>query len=140
MKPQINFRSIATLVTIFLLTGPGSHSGLQAQSASSVTVAESKADLQVKFIGTAGEFIYFEISMQQADESRSNLRIRNENGNELYAETIFRKSSIRKLKIAKDEAEKLEFVYNTGSGDVKKVLEIKIKYLETVEVKDIVRL
>ena len=48
MKPRINFRSIATLVTIFLLTGPGSHSGLQAQSASSVTVAESKADFTHK--------------------------------------------------------------------------------------------
>lgn len=78
--------------------------------------------------------------MLQADDNRSNLRIRNEHGSELYTETFFQKSSIRKLKIEKGEAEKLEFVYNNGRGEAKKMVEIKIKYQETVEVNDIARL
>ncbi|MFM9909614.1 MAG: hypothetical protein ACKVOW_09705 [Chitinophagaceae bacterium] len=140
MKSQINFKAISMFVLVSLLVFSASVKTATAQTNGITANVESKPELQVKFIGTTGEFLYFELTMLQADESRSSLRIRNENGNEIYFETVSQKAMIRKLKIAKGEAEKLEFVYNTTKGEVKKVIEIKIKLQETVEVKDIVRL
>ncbi len=140
MKSQINFKAISMFVLVSLLVLSASVKTATAQTNSITANTESKPELQVKFIGTTGEFLYFELTMLQADESRSSLRIRNENGSEIYSETVSQKAMIRKLKIAKGEAEKLEFVYSTTKGEVKKVIEIKIKFQETVEVKDIVRL
>lgn len=141
MKSQVNFKAIGmSIITSLLLFTTGSLQTVNAQSATVTTVTENKTDLQVKFLGSAGDYLFFELTMQQPDDLRSNLRIRNENGNELYSESIFLKSIVRKIKIAKDEAEKLEFVYNTRSGEVKKVVEIKVKFLETIQVIDIARL
>lgn len=141
MKSQVNFKAIGmSIITSLLLFTTGSLQTVNAQSATVTTVTENKTDLQVKFLGSAGDYLFFELTMQQPDDLRSNLRIRNENGNELYSESILLKSIVRKIKIAKDEAEKLEFVYNTRSGEVKKVVEIKVKFLETIQVIDIARL
>ncbi len=140
MKSQINFKAISMFVLVSLLVLSASVKKATAQTNGITANVESKPELQVKFIGTTGEFLYFELAMLQADESRSSLRIRNENGSEIYFETVSQKAMIRKLKIAKGEAEKLEFVYSTTKGEAKKVIEIKIKFQETVEVKDIVRL
>lgn len=141
MKSQKTFKAITMFATVLVLTIFSSvMHPLKAQSVDSSAIVAGKPDMQVKFLGTAGEYLYFELAFQQNDETRSSLRIRNENGNELYAETSFQKAMVRKLKIAKDEAEKLEFVYNTVKGDVKKTFEIKIKMQEAIEVKDITRL
>lgn len=141
MKSQMNFKAIGMFVTVFLLmfTSTSVQTASAQRSAINV-VADNKPDLQVKFLGSTGDFLFFELAMQQADDTRSNLRIRNENGTELYSETVFQKASVRKIKIAKDEAEKMEFVYATPRGDVKRTIEIKIKLQEAIEVKDITRL
>ena len=141
MKPQLNFKAIAMPVTIALFVfTTSSLQSLNAQTPATTVVTENKPDLQVKFLGSTGEFLYFELTMQQSDDTRSNLRIRNENGIELYSETVFLKNSVRKLKIAKDEAEKIEFVYSTPRGDSRKTIEIKIKMQEAIEIKDITKL
>ena len=142
MKPQLNFKAIGMISTIVLLVfTTSSMQSLNAQTAAaSVVVTESKPDLQVKYIGSTGEFLFFELSMQQAEDGRSNLRIRNEDGNELYSESVFQKTTIRKLKIAKDETEKIEFVYSTPRGEARKTIAIKIKLQEAIEVKDITKL
>lgn len=141
MKSQMNFKAIGMFVTVFLLAFTStSIQTAQAQRASNTTISETKPELQVKFLGSTGDFLFFELAMQQSDDTRSNLRIRNENGTELYSETVFQKASVRKIKIAKDEAEKMEFVYTTPRGDVKKTIEIKIKMQEAIEVKDVTRL
>jgi len=142
MKPQLNFKAIGMISTIVLLVfTTSSMQSLNAQTAAaSVVVTESKPDLQVKYIGSTGEFLFFELSMQQAEDGRSNLRIRNEDGNELYSESMFQKTTVRKLKISKDEAEKIEFVYSTPRGEARKTIAIKIKLQEAIEVKDITKL
>lgn len=143
MKTNMSFKSVGNGITAMMLVLASlTTSPTKAQTAEvpATVIADAKPELQVKFLGATGEFLFFELSMQQSDDSRSNLRIRNENGNELYAETVFRKASVRKLKIAKDEAEKIEFVYNNTRGEVRKVVEIKIKMQEAIEVKDITRL
>ena len=140
MKSQINFKAIGMFATISLLVFTSSLQTVKAQSSAVTVVAENKPDLQVKYLGASGEYLVFELSMQQADDTRSNLRIRNENGNELYSETMFLRTVVRRFKISRDEAEKLEFVFNTSKAEVKKVVAITIKFQETIEVKDIARL
>jgi len=142
MKPQLNFKAIGMISTIVLLVfTTSSMQSLNAQTAAaSVVVTESKPELQVKFIGSTGDFLFFELTMQQADDTRSNLRIRNEDGNELYSESVFHKSAVRKLKRANDEAEKIEFVYSNPRGETRKTIAIKIKLQEAIEVKDITKL
>jgi len=141
MKPQLNFKAIGMISTIVLLVfTTSSLQSLNAQTTSTTVVTESKPDLQVKFIGSTGDFLFFELTMQQSDDTRSNLRIRNEDGNELYSESVFQKTTVRKLKIAKDEAEKIEFVYSNPRGEARKTIAIKIKLQEAIEVKDITKL
>jgi len=141
MKPQLNFKAIGMISTIVLLVfTTSSLQSLNAQTTATTVVTESKPDLQVKFIGSTGEFLFFELTMQQSDDTRSNLRIRNEDGNELYSESVFQKTTVRKLKIAKDEAEKIEFVYSNPRGEARKTIAIKIKLQEAIEVKDITKL
>lgn len=136
---QMRFKGIGMTISAFLLVlASFSVNPAKAQTVLAATVStEAKPELKVKFLGSTGDYLVFELATQQNDESRSNLRIRNENGSEIYSETVFRKNSVRKLKIAKDEAEKIEFVYNTAKGDVKKVVEVKIKVQEAVEIKDV---
>lgn len=138
MKSQVNFRSViaalaAAVVVFSSFTAPA------VKKPAAVAAETAAADVQVKFLGANGDYLYFEVALQQHAKSRSNFRIRNEQGNELYAETIFDKAATRKLKIAKDEAEKLEFLYNTSRTEVKKTLEIKIRVQEAIEVKEIAR-
>ena len=141
MKPQLNFKAIGMISTIVLLVfTTSSLQSLNAQTTATTVVTESKPDLQVKFIGSTGDFLFFELTMQQSDDTRSNLRIRNEDGNELYSESVFQKTTVRKLKIAKDEAEKIEFVYSNPRGEARKTIAIKIKLQEAIEVKDITKL
>jgi hypothetical protein len=53
---------------------------------------------------------------------------------------VFQKTTIRKLKIAKYQAEKIEFVYSNPRGETRKTIAIKIKLQEAIEVKDITKL
>lgn len=141
MKSNLNFKAIGMFVMLFVLVvSASSVQTVSAQRSAITATSEAKPELQVKFLGSVGEFLFFELAMQQNDETRSNLRIRNESGTELYTETVFQKTTVRKLKIAKGEADKIEFLYNTTKGEVRKLVEIKIKVQEAVEVTDITKL
>lgn len=140
MKSQKNFKAIGMIVTLLVLLFSTVSSNYASAQRSAMNVVEDKPELQVKFIGSNGEYLFFEVELAQANQTRSNLRIKNENGNELYSETVFQKNAVRKLKIAKDEAEKIEFAYSTNRGEVKKLVEIKIKTQEAIEVRDITKL
>ncbi|MBY0536004.1 MAG: hypothetical protein K2P88_09150 [Chitinophagaceae bacterium] len=135
MNKKINVRLFVVAILSTVLFSTISVSA-KAQEAAAVTT-EVKPELQVKFLGATGEYLYFEINTTQAEDIRSNLKIRNEAGNELFAETLFKKSATRKIKVAKGDVEKLEVVYNTFRGEVKKVLEVKIKFQEAIEVTDL---
>jgi hypothetical protein len=140
MKSQKNFKAVGIIVTLLVLLFSTVSSNYASAQRSAMNVVEDKPELQVKFIGSNGEYLFFEVELAQANQTRSNLRIKNENGNELYSETVFQKNAVRKLKIAKDEAEKIEFAYSTNRGEVKKLVEIKIKTQEAIEVRDITKL
>ena len=137
MKSQMRMIRVVAIVALFTAAFSFSSFTTINGEKNRIENEKSRPDLQVKFLGANAGFLYFELSMQQADALRSNLRILNEEGHELYAETLFSKSTVRKIKLPKDDAEKLEVLYNTNKGDVKKVLSIQIKVQEAIEVKEI---
>lgn len=100
-------------------------------------IPETKPELQVKFLGASGEDLFFEVNLQQPEEGRSHFRIRNENGQEIFSEVLFRKQVTRKIKIAKGEADKLEFLYSNQRQEIKKSFAVRIRLQEAIEVKDI---
>lgn len=97
----------------------------------------TRPELQVKFLGAADEELFFEVSLHQPEEGRSHFRIRNENGQELFSQVLFRKQTTQKVKIAKGEAEKLEFLYSNLRHEVKKSFGVRIRLQEAIEVRDI---
>ncbi len=137
MKSQMRMIRVVAIVALFTAAFSFSSFTTINGEKNRIENEKSRPDLQVKFLGANAGFLYFELSMQQAEALRSSLRILNEEGNELYAETLFNKSTVRKIKLPKDDAEKLEVLYNTTKGDVKKVLSIQIKVQEAIEVKEI---
>lgn len=137
MKSQMRMVRLVAIVALFTAAFSFSSFTTVNGEKNRMSNEKSRPELQVKFLGANAGYLYFELSMQQADALRSNLRILNEDGHELYAETLFNKATIRKIKLPKDDAEKLEVLYNTTKGEVKKVLSIEIKVQEAIEVKEI---
>ena len=137
MKSQMRIVRIVAIVALLTSVFTFSSFSTVTGENSKIEREKNRPELQVKFLGANGDFLYFELSMQQVDALRSNLRILNEDGHELYAETVFSKSTVRKIKVSKGEAEKIEFLYNTVKGEAKKVISIQIKIQEAIEVKEI---
>ena len=129
----------ALIVPVFFFAGLLNPSASIGQSPA-VQVAEAKPELGVSLLGGVGDHLLFEVVMQQPGESKAILRIRNEEGIELFNESVSRKNFVRRISIPKEGLQKLEFSFSTAKGEVKKSLEIKIEYKESVEVKDITRL
>ena len=82
----------------------------------------------------------FEIVTEQPQEGRSQLRIRDEQGNNIYSETVNTKSFTRTVSISRNDLSKLNFVYAAGKSEAKKSLEIVVEYKESIEIKDVTKL
>lgn len=139
MKSQLKISVVLATVVFFSVIASSFTTVVNAKSVVVPGVVDAKPAMEVKFLGATGEFLYFELSLNQLNDTRSQLRVRNEDGVELYAESVFSKSATRKLKIAKEDVEKLEFAYSNLKGEVKKTFEVKIRFQEAIEVKDITR-
>jgi len=139
MKSQLKISVVLATVVIFSVIASSFTTVVNAKSVAVPGVVDTKPAMEVKFLGATGEFLYFELSLSQLNDTRSQLRVRNEDGVELYAESVFSKATTRKLKIAKEDVEKLEFAYSNLKGEVKKTFEVKIRFQEAIEVKDITR-
>jgi hypothetical protein len=139
MKSQLKISVVLATVVIFSVFASSFTTVVNAKSVVVPGAVDAKPAMEVKFLGATGEYLYFELSLNQLNDTRSQLRVRNEDGVELYAESVFSKATTRKLKIAKEDVDKLEFAYSNLKGEVKKTFEVKIRFQEAIEVKDITR-
>lgn len=139
MKSQLKISVVLATVVIFSVFASSFTTVVNAKSVIVPGAVDAKPAMEVKFLGATGEYLYFELSLNQLNDTRSQLRVRNEDGVELYAESVFSKATTRKLKIAKEDVDKLEFAYSNLKGEVKKTFEVKIRFQEAIEVKDITR-
>jgi len=137
MKHKMNLR---TLIAVGLfLAAVGSVTSVNAQ-ARVVNKIEEKPTINVKLLGGVGENLIFKIVTEQPQEGKSHLRIRDEQGNNIYSETVNTKSFTRTVSISRNDLSKLNFVYSAGRSEAKKSLEIVVEYRESIEIKDVTRL
>lgn len=101
--------------------------------------AESRMELQVKYMGVSGDDLLFEVLLVQPTEGRSVFRIQNQDGQEILSRVVFRRNSVRRVKITKWEFDKLEFVYSNLYQELRKSFEVRLRFLEDYEVRDISR-
>jgi len=137
MKHKMNFRTL--IATGLFVAALGSFSSANAQ-ARVVNKIEEKPTINVKLLGGVGENLIFEISTEQPGEGKSQLRIRDEQGNNVYSETVNTKTFTRTVSISRNDLSKIDFVYVAGKAEAKKSLEIVVQYKESLEVKDVTKL
>lgn len=138
VKNLLNVRlfSFVVIMSSALLGANSAHA--QAIPVSQVTA--EKPSMKVNFLGGVGDKLYFEVLMQQPAHNRTFLRIRDEDGVQLYNEVITASSEVRKVVIPKNELDQVEFVFGSGKEALKKAYSINVHYNETVEIKDVTRM
>ena len=137
MKHKMNLRAL--IATSLFVAAVGSVSSVNAQ-ARVVNKIEEKPTINVRLLGGVGDNLIFEIATEQPQEGKSQLRIRDEQGNNIYSETVNTKSFTRTVSISRNDLSKINFVYAVGKAEAKKTLEIVVEYKESIEIKDVTKL
>lgn len=131
-------RLFSALVILMLALTSATTSYAQVIPVSQKTI--TKPSLTVNFIGGVGDKLFFEVVMEQPEDSRSYLRIRDEDGMQLYNELVTKSTLVKKIQVPKNEMKKVEFVFETGKEELKKSFEIKVQYKETLEIRDVTKM
>jgi hypothetical protein len=137
MKHKMNFRKL--LAAGLFVAAISNVNSVNAQTRV-VNHVDEKPTINVKLVGGVGENLIFEISTVQPGEGKSQLRIRDEQGNYIYSEIVNAKTFTRIVSISRNDFSKIDFVYAAGKAEAKKSLEIVIEYKEILEVKDVTKL
>lgn len=137
MKHKMNLRTL--IATGLFIAALGSVNSVNAQ-ARVVNKVEEKPTINVKLLGGVGENLIFEISTEQPGDGKSQLRIRDEQGNNVYSETVNTKTFTRTVSISRNDLSKLDFVYSVGKAEAKKTLEVVVEYKESLKINDVTRL
>lgn len=137
MKHKMNLRTLIAAGLFVAAIGSVNSANAQARVVNKI---EEKPTINVKLLGGVGENLIFEIVTEQPQAGKSQLRIRDEQGNNVYSETVNSKSFTRTVSISRNDLSKLDFVYSAGKAEAKKSLEVVVEYKETVEIKDVTKL
>ncbi len=137
MKQKMNLRTL--IATGLFVAALGSVNSANAQSRV-VNKVEEKPTINVKLLGGVGENLIFEISTEQPGDGKSQLRIRDEQGNNVYSESVNTKTFTRTVSISRNDLSKLDFIYSAGKAEAKKTLEIVVEYKESLKINDVTKL
>lgn len=106
----------------------------------SIAVATTvPASIEVKLLGQQDEYVILEITLKQSADQNSILVINDSKGDNLYQENVGGKTFSRKVKIAPSEVEKLEIVFNTPTGEIKKMYSINVALISKVDVTEVAK-
>jgi hypothetical protein len=107
-------KSIFLSIAIFSLTAGIPAGNVSAQSPAIQQSAEPAAD--IRYAGTNNEFFKFEVNFRQPADQKSVLRVLDENGSELYRETVSEREFSKTIKVScKADVIKLHFIVS-GTG------------------------
>jgi hypothetical protein len=98
------------------------------------------SSVTVSYIGTQDKFIYFQIELNQPSDDRSVFTISDKNGEQLFMESVNKKTHTRKIKVLQNEINNLEFAFATRGGIVKKSYSIDVEQTEKIVVKEVAKL
>jgi hypothetical protein len=91
--------------------------------------------ITVNYLGVSGDYLLFDVMLEQPDPKRAYFFITDGNGNEMHAESVFGRSVVKRVMISAYESDRLIFNFNAGKGQVKKWVDVKFRNQQLVEVK-----
>ena len=104
---------------------------LQAQT---LAAAGKTNGTEIRYVGCNHDFINFEVTVK--GNERQTLRILDENGVELYRETIGKGDFNRMVKILRNDYAPLYFVVDSQKGQYKKTFNIRPELVERLNVEE----
>lgn len=118
----------------FLMIAVAAH----AQPSDSV-IAPKESAAVVKYLGTQDDMLVFNVAYPNADGSKFQLTVKDQDGNQLYQNTFSDKSFYKQFRLPKADKDKIIFVIRDGhhEADIVKAFEINInsRYIQEVAVK-----
>jgi hypothetical protein len=90
---------------------------------------------EIRYAGSNHDFINFEVSVK--GNQRQTLRIFDENGVELYRESIGKGELTRMVKILRNDYARLNFVVDSPNGQYRKAFNIKAELIERLNVEEV---
>ena len=101
-------------LVITSLTASIPASSVSAQSSSIQQSAETSTD--IRYVGNNTDFFKFEVNLKQTGSQRFLLRVMDENGLELYRETVNAKEFSKIVKVTRNDYERLQFIVTSNNG------------------------
>lgn len=92
---------------------------------------------KVQYAGKTEGFLLFDVTIAGKSKERTILSIRNENGDELYNETIYGSQAGRRIKIESAEMKQVQFSINSRTASFSKTFSVNTSYVEKTEVVEV---
>jgi hypothetical protein len=112
MKTKVVKNMFLSLV-ITTLTASIPATSVSAQSSAIQQGAETASD--IRYVGNNSDFFKFEVNLKQLVGQKLLLRVLDENGMELYRETVNSKEFSKIVKVTRNDYARLQFIV-TGTG------------------------
>lgn len=103
---------LSLVITTLSATIPAT--SVNAQSSAIQASAETSTD--IRYVGNNTDFFKFEVNLKQQNGQRLLLRVLDQNGVELYRETVNSKEFSKIVKVTRDDYERLQFIVTGNNG------------------------
>lgn len=107
-----------------------------AQFPNALSQVNDKGQVQVKYAGRTDQFLLFDIMIVANANERVSLNVQDEKGSDLYSESIFASTAVRRMKIEPAEFKQLHFSISSRSKNFSKVFTVSTSYVEKTEVQE----
>jgi hypothetical protein len=118
----------------FLMIAVAAH----AQSADSVLSSKESAAV-VKYLGTQDDMLVFNVAYSNADGSKFQLTVKDQDGSQLYQNSFSDKSFYKQFRLPKADKDRIVFIIRDGrhEADIVKAFEINVnsRFVQDVAVK-----
>ncbi len=98
------------------------------------TQIEKPVSVEIRYTGSSSDFLDFTVAVRQTGDQKMVLRIKDENGQELYRENIGKRDFTKFIRVFRNDYSRLQFVVDTQDGQYKKSFKIQSEILENVKV------
>lgn len=126
------FRYCGGIAALFILFT----SKLNAQQ----TKTEEKPVMQVIFLEADPNYLVFKVSVQNAGNKKTILRVSGSNHDLLYSESVVADSYTKTVKVPKYDTDAVEFRITNGKDAFKKTFDVKLTTKELLEVTEVASL
>lgn len=125
--------TVIALAIVFALANPGKSSA----AGHTIEIPADSTDASVKFLGTSGESLLFNITVSNPDNNKFRLFIQDANGNVLYSKNYSENYFEKTIKLLKDDyMDSYNFIIESKDKSLSNifVVEAKSKTINEVEV------